>query len=287
MVLKIGRLQSFLAALFCLAVSLAVCIGNGVISVEAKQEEIALPVVMYHQITKENSRAGRYVITYEQLEKDLIFLKEKGYATVTVSDLVRFTEKGVPLPEKPVMITFDDGCVTVLQYAQPLFEKHNMRAVAFVVGSFTDYYSGIDDNNPAYASLVWDDVKTLSDGGVIEIQSHSYSLHCNTDGRNGAAKKCGETLAAYENVIESDALKMRDALVSVTGKAPVGFAYPFGSYSKESAQVFKDLGFKALFLCEERVNKINKADTEWMFSIGRYNRPHGISSESFFEKMGI
>ncbi len=287
MVLKIGRFHSFLAVVFCLAISLAVCIGNGVVTVEARQEELALPVVMYHQITKNKSRAGRYVITCEQLESDLIFLKERGYTTVTVSDLVNFTEKGVPLPEKPVMITFDDGCVTVLQYAEPLFEKYDMRAVAFVVGSFTDYYSEIDDKNPAYASLTWDDIKELQGGGVIEIQSHSYSLHTNSGGRNGAAKKSGETLAAYENVLESDALKMREALVSVTDKVPVGFAYPFGSYSKESAEVLRNLGFKALFVCEERVNKINKADTEWMFSIGRYNRPHGLSSESFFAKMGI
>ena len=49
----------------------------------------------------------------------------------------------------------------------------------------------------------------------------------------------------------------------------------------------KDNGIKMAFTCEEKVNVIRKAESEWLFRLGRYNRPDGVSSESFFEKMGI
>ena len=45
------------------------------------------------------------------------------------------------------------------------------------------------------------------------------------------------------------------------------------------------MGFEAALVCEERVNYIDTENTDWMYRIGRYNRPHGISSAEFFAKM--
>ena len=267
-----------------LAVSLT---AVNVISVSAGQNSVQLPVVMYHQLTEYESRAGRYVLTVEQFEKDLKFLREKGYQTVTVQQLLDFSQGKGGLPEKAVMLTFDDGCETLYAYALPLLEKYGFTAVGFAVGALTDHYSEIDDHNLNYSNLNWAEIKELCAGNVIDIQSHSFDLHKNTGNRSGLKKKKSETLEQYSEFLSADASKMKEAMLEHTGEAPVAIAYPFGSYSPESADILKKIGIKMAFTCAERVNIIKKAESDWLFGLGRYNRPNGISSESFFEKMGV
>ena len=239
---------------------------------------------MYHQLTTDKSRSGKYVLTVEQFEKDLIYLKENGYSSVTLAQLFDYSEGNGSMPQKPVVITFDDGCETVYTYALPLLEKYGFNAVCFIIGAVTDKYSGINDHNLAYSNLNWDEVKELCNGGVIDIQSHTYDLHSNTKGRNGMKKLKTETFEQYSEFLSSDGLKMKEKMIENTGTPPVAIAYPFGSFSKESAGILKNCGIKATFTCEEKVNIIKKAESDWLFGLGRYNRPEGISSESFFNK---
>lgn len=286
MVLKVKK-PFVISAIALILVAAASLTAFNVVTVLSEQSGQELPVVMYHQLTKSESRAGRYVLTVEQFEKDLIFLKENGYKTVTVQQLLDFSQGKSSLPEKSVMITFDDGCETLYVYALPLLEKYGFTAVGFVIGAITDSYTELDDHNLNYSNLTWDEVRELCAGGVIDIQSHTYDLHKNTGSRSGLKKQKSETLEQYSEFLTADASKMNDVMLEHTGKTPVAIAYPFGSYSKESADVLKKSGIKMAFTCEERVNIIKKAESEWLFGLGRYNRPDGISSESFFEKMGI
>lgn len=286
MVFKVKRSYFFSAAVLFIVIAVSLTAFNAV-SVLSEQKGQSLPIVMYHQLTKSETRAGRYILTVEQFEKDLIFLKENGYKTVTVQQLLNFSQGKGNLPEKSIMITFDDGCETLCEYALPLLEKYGFTAVGFAVGALADHYSEINDHNLNYSNLTWDEIKELCDGGVIDIQSHSYDLHKNTGNRSGIKKKKSETLEQYSEFLAEDAAKMNEKMLEYTGRAPVAIAYPFGSYSTESADILKKCGIKMAFTCEEKVNIIKKAESEWLFGLGRYNRPEGISSESFFEKMGI
>ena len=287
MVFRIKKYYYYVVAVLAIfIVSFSFFAMNGSIY-SMQSDEIALPIVMYHQLTKSESRAGRYVLTLEQFEKDLVFLKEKGYETVTVSQLLDYSQGKGKLPEKAIMITFDDGCETLYAYAKPLLEQYDFTAVGFVVGSLADYYTELDDHNLNYSNLNWAEIKELSMGNTVEIQSHSYDLHKNTGNRSGAKKKKGETFEQYAEFLGADASKMKTEMLKHTGKAPVAIAYPFGSFSSESKEILKKYGIKMAFTCEERVNIVKKAEPERLFGLGRYNRPSGISSESFFEKMGI
>lgn len=287
MVFRIKKYYYYVVAVLAIfIVSFSFFAMNGSIY-SMQSDEIALPIVMYHQLTKSESRAGRYVLTLEQFEKDLVFLKEKGYKTITVSQLLDYSQGKGKLPEKVIMITFDDGCETLYAYAKPLLEQYGFTAVGFVVGSLADYYTELDDHNLNYSNLNWAEIKELSMGNTVEIQSHSYDLHKNTGYRSGAKKKKGETFEQYAEFLGADASKMKTEMLKHTGKAPVAIAYPFGSFSSESKEILKKYGIKMAFTCEERVNIVKKAEPERLFGLGRYNRPSGISSESFFEKMGI
>ncbi|MBR4857632.1 MAG: polysaccharide deacetylase family protein [Clostridia bacterium] len=283
MVIRIKKsFAVFCVALFC--VLSFVGAGLNTVSVLSVQGGERLPVVMYHQLTTDKSKAGKYVLTVEQFEKDLIYLKENGYSSVTLNQLFDYSQGKRSIPEKPVMITFDDGCETVYAYALPLLKKYGFTAICFIIGSVTDKYSGINDHNLAYSGLDWDEVTELCKGGVIDIQSHTYDLHSNTKGRNGIKKLKSETFEQYDEFLTADALKIKEKMIENTGAAPVAIAYPFGSFSKESADILKKCGIKATFTCEEKVNIIKKAESDWLFGLGRYNRPEGVSSESFFKK---
>lgn len=269
----------------CALLLVSACLNY--IEVSSRVEGVRLPVVMYHQLTKSESKAGKYVLTLGQFEKDLKYLKNNGYQTVTIKQLIEFSEGKINLPEKSVLLTFDDGNETLYEYAKPLLEQYGFTAVGFVVGALADRYTELDDHNLNYSNLNWQEIKEMCEGNIIEIQSHSFDLHKNTANRSGAKKKKSETIEQYREFLSADAAKMKMKMLEHTGNAPVAFAYPFGSFSPESKDILKSCGIKAIFTCEERVNIIKKAEPECLFGLGRYNRPSGISSESFFEKMGI
>ena len=288
MIIKLSRTAvSFIAIILTCAIFMCAAVSVAPVSSMFDGEVSDLPVVMYHQLTKNPKKSGKYVLTLEQFEKDLVFLKSKGYRSVTLKQLVDFSQGKGELPEKPIMITFDDGNETLYEYALPMLEKYGFTAVGFVVGALADYYTEIDDHNLNYSYLNWQQIEEMSDGDVIEIESHSFDLHKNTGNRSGIKKKKDESVEQYREFLCSDVAKMKTAMENNTGKTPVAFAFPFGSFSRESTEILKECGFKMTLTCEETVNKIKKSDPESLFGIGRYNRPEGISSESFFEKMGI
>ena len=285
MIIKLSRTVLVMVMVLLCLICTAVNVLPVSLSVDASERK--LPVVMYHQLTENSSKAGKYVLTVDSFEKDLQFLKSNGYQSVTVKQLVDFSQGKADIPEKAILITFDDGQETLYEYAMPLLQKYGFTAVGFVVGALADYYTEINDHNLNYSYLNWKQIKEMSDGNIVEIESHSFDLHKNTEGRSGIKKKKGETFEAYREFLCSDVSKMKTAMINNTGRQPVAFAFPFGSFSSESTEILKECGFKMTLTCEERVNKIKKAEPESIIGLGRYNRPEGISSESFFEKMGI
>lgn len=245
---------------------------------------IAVPILMYHSILKDPKRQGKFVVSPQVFEDDLLYLKEQGYTTVLVKDLIAYVYHDVPLPPKPVVITLDDAYYNNLTYVVPLLEKHQMKAVISVVGIFTDRFSETDDHNPNYSHLTWDDLEEIGKRDNIEIASHTYNLHSNSS-RKGCTIKKGESHSAYERMLREDLTKLQDAIKErTTIPPPLTFTYPYGYICDASHQVIQDLGFKATLSCFERVNYISK-DPSCLYTLGRFNRPSGISSKDFIDKI--
>lgn len=249
-----------------------------------KEDGIRLPIIMYHSLLKEEARSGKYTITPNILRQDLEYIKNKGYTTITMTDLINYVYNEQPLPEKPIMITFDDGYYNNFGYAIPNLKEYNMKAVISIVGEYTDRYSKSGEANLNYGYMRWEDIIVAMDEGTIEFQNHTYALHSNTKGRNGAAKKKGETLEEYKKVLEEDLMKLQDEFKENTNYVPNTFTYPFGSVSKESEDIIKNLGFKASLSCTSGVNFITKNEN-CLYLLKRNNRPAGVLTEKFFEKI--
>ena len=152
-----------------------------------KAESRNLPIVMYHSVVEDASKRGPYVVTVEELKQDLKWIKDNGYETVLMEDLINFVNGQGDLPKKPFLITFDDGNYNNLYYVLPLLEEYEMKAVISAVGIYADQAQadvvqaekngGGDAQNPNYDYLTWEELKQLDQSPLVEVQNHTYDLH--------------------------------------------------------------------------------------------------------------
>lgn len=235
---------------------------------------VCLPILMYHQTSKNPSKWGKYVISPEEFEKDIVFLKEKGYEAVVIKDIIDFIYNKKPLPERPVMLTFDDGFESDYEYVFPILKKHNVKAVFSVVGAYTDIYSESDViKHINYSHLSWEQIKEMEKSGLAEFQCHSYDLH--TIGkRKGAAKIKDEAFSAYETMLISDTNKLLQEFEKEKITKPLCYTYPFGSLDKSSEKVLLSMGFSASLGAEEKLNYLSGKKEE-LYKMKRFNRHHG------------
>jgi peptidoglycan/xylan/chitin deacetylase (PgdA/CDA1 family) len=246
---------------------------------------VPLPILMYHNVQPDGARRGDYIVSASQLEGDLRYLQETGRSTVVIADLIAYVREGTPLPERPVMLTFDDGQLSNTAYAVPLLEKYGMRAVFSVVGSYIERAEAEQDPNPAYAYMTWADIRFLAESGVAEIQNHSYNLHQDSP-RRGVTRMRGEALASYRQTLEADLGKMQFLLQTQAGVSAACFTYPYGFSCDESEDVLRALGFSAAMNCVERTNYLTR-DPEALFHLHRFNRGGQYSTRDFMRSVNL
>ena len=251
-----------------------------------KEEGIRLPIIMYHSLLKEKSRSGKYTITPDTLKQDLEYIKSNGYTTINMEELINYVYNDGTLPEKPIIITFDDGYYNNFGYAIPILKELNMKAIISIVGEYTDTYSESGEANLNYGYIRWEDIKNAMQEETIEFQNHTYALHCNTKGRNGASKKKGESIEQYKKIFSTDLMRLQNEFKEYTDYVPSTFTYPFGSVEKCSTDIIKELGFKASLSCSSGINFITKNEDS-LFLLKRNNRPANITTENFFKKINI
>lgn len=253
------------------------------VSAAVTEESVKIPIVMYHSVLKDESRHGKYVISPAEFETDVVWLKQHGYTTILVSDLIAYT-KGAPLPEKPVLLTFDDGYYNNYLYAFEIAKKHRAKFVISPIGYYSDYYTETGETNGYYTHCLWSHLREMTDSGLVEVQNHSYNLH---KGGVGIKKRGGETAQQYRARLSEDLNQAQQRIETETGALPTTLVYPFGAVSRETPKIVKELGFACTLTCEEHVSAVSR-DPESLYGLGRYLRVSGGSSQTFFEKkMGL
>ena len=255
------RLCLFIIAFSIVFTLSALFAGAGSKDDKSSKEEVFLPIIMYHSILKDKKLQNDYTISPTLFEKDLKYLNDNGYSTVIVEDLINYVYHGKDLPDKCIMLTFDDGYYNNYYYAYPLLKKYNCRAVISPIAS----------------------MREMVNSGYVEIQNHSYDMHTLTP-RKGVSKKRGESSEDYKNAITSDVTKAQNYLENVTGKKPSCFVYPFGAKSDGTEEIVRELGFVCTMTCTEEPNVITR-DKESLFELGRYRRDGKESMESLLNSI--
>lgn len=245
-----------------------------------KGDGARIPIIMYHVI--EDTPDNIWEITAAELESDLKYLRDNGFTTVFMQDIIDYVHQGKPLPPKPILLTFDDGRSCVISQVIPALEKYDARAVIAIIGKETDHYSKIAEKSPnsRHPHLTWDQVRSAMDSGRIEIQSHTYDLH----GPRGAGRLRGETIDTYQDRLMADLNQFNAVLKEQTGQTTNTLVFPLGIFSDCTNAIIAEGGFLASLTASEGIKTITAGNPESLFSLPRYNRPPHISSENFFAK---
>lgn len=273
------------AAALALAAAAGGIVLGGAQMVGARQQSVQIPIVMYHHILDDSRLLGDYVISPEQFESDLKYIRQQGYSTVLPREAAAWARGEGELPEKPLMITFDDGNKSALIYAYPLLRQYGMKGALAVIGVHSEKYSENGDSNVQYAHATWDDLREMEESGVIEIGSHTYNLHEEQNPRRGTLRRKGESLRDYQAALEEDLIKNQTLLSAALGHEPRFFAYPYGFIDPDADAVMEKLGFDVTLGVEEKVPTVTRGDMASLKKLGRFNRPYSASTGNFFDKI--
>lgn len=262
--------------LAAVAVSCIFAAGN-LIKAKSKNDGVVVPIFMYHEVKPSKTRKD--VITPYELESDLKYLKTSGYTAINMTDLIDYVDGKGNLPDKPIILTFDDGYYNNYVYAYPLLKKYKVKIVLSIIGKNTDDFTEYPSKNIDYSHVTWAQINEMLDSGLVEIQNHTYNLHSISKKRFGCQINKGESLAHYEQALTGDIEKLQKEILYETGETPNTFTYPYGKVSKESYSIIKKLGFRASLTCDYGVNIIKK-DPNILYGLKRTCRVHGVPIKS-------
>ena len=191
-------------------------------------------VLLYHACDKMGFPGmPRRLITHPDfLERQLVWLKKKGYSFITTSELVQL--RPVKGKMKPVCITFDDGFEDNYIHLFPLLKKHRIKVTLFVAQQSAF---------PGKPMLNESQIKEMSDSGLVEFGGHTQT-HL-------------DLTATEKNVAEAEIQANKQWLEARTGKPCITFAYPFGKYTERDVLILKKLGFTSAFTCERAIRPVS------------------------------
>lgn len=281
-----NRIKSFLILIGIFIITLSLLILGEINSIETSKNadnDVVVPIIMYHSLLKDTSLLNDYTISPSLFEDDLKYLNKSGYKTITVSNLIEYVYHDTPLPEKCIILTFDDGYYNNYYYAFPLLKKYECKAVISPIGSMTEFYTNSKEISVNYGHISVDNIKEMVESGYVEIQNHSYDMHKLTP-RKGVDKKRGETFESYKSTIQNDIVTAQNYLKDKTGVSPQCFVYPFGAKSDDTEKIVKELGFKCTLTCTEEPNYISKSE-ESLINLGRYRRENSESMEALLNRI--
>ena len=233
------------------------------------RESVQVPIIMYHSLA---GGGHRTCISGTDFEADLRYLREEGYQAVTITDLVHFVHHGKPLPERPVVLSFDDGYQNNYTVGLPLAQKYEMPFVLAVIGKHTELWSENPSQNLRDGHVTWAEIREMVGSGLVEILNHSWDLHEHTGDRYGVAMRPGEDRDHYRALLQKDLEKLQRELTTHAGVTPVGFVYPFGKLCSEAAEVLVEAGFLAALTCRDGINTLVYGEPDGLLQLRRYER---------------
>lgn len=249
------------------ATVLAVFLFMTMFGTSIKAQGVQLPVLMYHSV---DTTGGMYSVTPEKLEKDVTDLKRAGYTPVSLDEVIAFVHRGEELPDKPVVLTFDDGYENNYSTLLPMAERLDFKFEVFTVAGFVHY--------SPYA-MEWDQVAKLNNSPYGAIGCHTYNLHSYTpDGREGVLRMKGENFREWEHIFRNDLCVAKSVFIDNTGYAPVAFAYPNGKFSAETDRILREEGYIVTITTEPGVNRVEQGNMESLYLMLRISMDANNSS---------
>jgi peptidoglycan/xylan/chitin deacetylase (PgdA/CDA1 family) len=245
--------------------------------------QIPYTVVAYHDIVNKKTELVGDAITAEELVNHFEWLAKNGYTPVSLRAIID-AEKGLkPLPPKAVLLSFDDGYVSVYTKVFPLLQLYKYPAIVALVGSYlVSEVDSIAYGNAKKARtdfLNWEQIKRMKTSGLVEFASHTYDLHkevrSNKQGNTNPAAvtfmydtSIGqiETEAAYIKRIDADFKANNSLFIKELGELPKAIVWPYGRYNS----IVRDIATQNELPVSINLNTYANYGTELHFNINRF-----------------
>jgi peptidoglycan/xylan/chitin deacetylase (PgdA/CDA1 family) len=187
-----------------------------------------IPFLLYHDISDEFD--DEYTLSPSLFEKHLTWLHTSGYRTYSLSEL-----QGGKIfrKENAVVISFDDGYASFMNFAFPLLKKYGYRCIMNVIGKYVGSSIEMGGERPM---LGWDDYRYLVNSGLVDIGCHTHNLHEWNRWRSHVP----------ERALRADLLLFQKTLLKETGRKTEILAWPYGIYDQKRMAVAKGAGFRYL-----------------------------------------
>lgn len=248
-----------------------------------------VPVLMYHHLDQDESKSGSVTVTPEKFRKDMEAVKNAGYQTVFLSDLIAYVDQGKELPEKPIVITFDDGYESNYLYAYPILKELGMKAAISVIGVSVGKDKYKDTGYTIIPHFGYEQAREMVTSGVIEIQSHSYNFHdhepyeTSETFRDGVLPKEGESEEEYIQTFREDYLKSKSLIEQNVPNQVTAYFYPFGKYTVLTEALLREMGNRVSITVQPGMNTIVKGLPQSLYGLKRYGVPTNLDTKQLLD----
>lgn len=182
----------------------------------------SIPVLSYHQINDKD--LNPLTVSTSEFDAQMKYLSENGYHTISPAQLISHLEDDAPLPDKPIVITFDDGYKDNYQNAFPILQKYHQNATIFLISDYVNNYEKY---------LTWEQINEMQQYG-IDFESHTLSHMVLTEAKS-------------DDELNAQLVKSKEALEWRLGKKIEYIAYPCGNYNRHIIELTKAAGYKGAF----------------------------------------
>jgi len=237
----------------------------------AAESPARLIILCYHEVAEDAAMlADPYAVDVKLLAQQLSWMQGHGFHFVSVDQILAARQGGAPLPDKSVLLSFDDGYRSAYSKVFPVLKQFHAPAVMALVGS---WLQPREDQEVSYGDmwvprnrfLSWDQVREMQASGLVEFANHAYAMHkgieANPQGnsepaltslawRNGRY----ETTAEYDKRVRDDLQHNSELIRSQTGRSPRVAVWPYGSYNQHLARVAGELGMPMTLSLDSGVN---------------------------------
>jgi peptidoglycan/xylan/chitin deacetylase (PgdA/CDA1 family) len=207
-------------------------------NVSADRDNHVIVLAYHHLLLEKDMNSNPAIISVENFDNQMRYLKKNGYNTITLDMLNNFLKYNAVLPPKSVLITFDDGYQSNYVYAYPILKNYNYNAAVFVVTKNipmeTQQFS-VD--RLSHMSL--EEIYASTD--VFEFACHTHDMHKLDDNKRGQL-----VTSSREDILKD--LQLSKSIINTKY-----FAYPFGQYNSISEEALRDAGFELAFTVKRGV----------------------------------
>jgi GT2 family glycosyltransferase/peptidoglycan/xylan/chitin deacetylase (PgdA/CDA1 family) len=198
---------------------------------------LRLPVLLYHHVGTPNAETTKHGLSLspKQFKRQMRWLQWRGYVGITSSQWLAWREQGIPLPTKPVLITFDDAYADIAQNAFPHLERFGHRASVFVITGLMK------------TAKTWEKLPVMTEDQVRHWAARGIEFAAHT-------RTHPELTELSASRVEEEVVGSKEDLEEI-GLKPLSFAYPFGRFN-DQVRCAAQRVFSVAFTCEEGVNDL-------------------------------